>query len=282
MHLLGRRKVMHFTASRVSRSVAAALTAALVSAAAATASPGTLVVPHGQPLQIAFVNDLSGGASVFAPSLSNAVRMAASFQPTVRGFRIQINSYDNGCGNPSMSVGAAQAIVANTQNAGVIGHVCSLGFAEALPVYQAAGVVTISGSASAAALADLGTTIFNRVDVSDPEFDTWYSMITGLPGDLAWQWGYSLLFGASPLPLADLYYDATSLLISDLKRVAKVDRSGNLVIRRTALASVVRSTQHYEGVSCTITLDPLTGNRINDPAAIAKCASPRDDSDSDD
>src|SRR5436305_2411248 len=161
---------------------------------------GKLVVPHGQPLQIAFVNDLTGGASAFAPSLSNAVRMAVGFRPTVRGFRIRINTYDNSCGTPSASVTAANAVVATAQNAAVIGHVCSLGFAEALPIYQAAGVVTISGSATDSALGALGSSVFNRVAVADPGFDAWYSTVSGLPADLDWQYGYQVIFGGLPMP----------------------------------------------------------------------------------
>ena len=90
---------MNLAFSRLAALITATVVSA-VSAGAATADPGTIVVPHGQPVQIAFVNDLTGVVSAFAPSLSNAVRMAVGLHPTVRGFRIQINSYDNGCGDP--------------------------------------------------------------------------------------------------------------------------------------------------------------------------------------
>jgi ABC-type branched-subunit amino acid transport system substrate-binding protein len=258
---------------------AAAVVASAASARSADPGAGRLVVPHGQPLQIAFVNDLTGGASAFAPTLANAVRMAVGFHPTVRGFRIQVNTYDNVCGNPSASVTAANAIVANPQNAAVLGHVCSLGFDQALPVYQAAGLVTISGSATAPALATSGFSIFNRVAVADPGFDAWYATVGTLPDDLAWQYGYEVIFGSAPMSFGDLYYDAASLLISDLKRVSRVDRSGSLVIDRAALAAAVRSTRHFQGVTCTVTLDPATGNRVDDPEALARCAAESDDSD---
>ena len=267
---------------RVHLTIAAACVACLALSASAYAGPGSqVVVPRGQPLQIAFVNDLTGVVSSYGPSLANAVRLAVGFHPTIRGFRIQINTYDNGCGDPSKSVAAAQAIVANTQNAGVIGHLCSFGFDQALPIYDAAGIVTISGSATNPALAALGTSIFNRVYIPDQAgSDAWFAAIEALPSDLAWQWVYSVVFGAPAVPFADFYYDATSLLLSDLKRVSHVDRSGALVIDRAALARAVRSTRHYEGVTCTITLDPATGDRINDPAALARCAGGTDGADS--
>jgi hypothetical protein len=31
-----------------------------------------------------------------------------------------------------------------------------------------------------------------------------------------------------------------------------------------------------QGVSCTITLDPATGNRLNDPTALSRCATDTD------
>jgi hypothetical protein len=39
------------------------------------------------------------------------------------------------------------------------------------------------------------------------------------------------------------------------------------------VARAVRTTAAYPGVTCTVTLDPATGNRIDDPNAIANCAS---------
>ena len=47
---------------------------------------------------------------------------------------------------------------------------------------------------------------------------------------------------------------------------------GNLVIDRAALAQAVRATTKYQGVTCKVTLDPATGNRLNDQTALARCA----------
>src|SRR5438874_4865166 len=113
-----------------------AIIATLWSVAAAGASNGTIVVLRGQPVQIAFANDLTGSASAYAPSLSNAVRMAVGLRLTIRGFPIRINTFDAPCGNAAADVAAAGAIVANPLNAGVLGQVCSSGFADALPVYE--------------------------------------------------------------------------------------------------------------------------------------------------
>lgn len=92
-----------------------------------------------------------------------------------------------------------------------------------------------------------------------------------LPTDLAWQQRSTVEFGAPPSSFADLYYDAAGLLIRKLEKVARVEQH-SLVVDRTALARAVRGTANYQDVSCGITLDPATGNRVNDPAALSDCA----------
>jgi len=81
-------------------------------------------------------------------------------------------------------------------------------------------------------------------------------------------------FGSAPAlsPMPALYYDAASLLIHRLWQVSRIV-NGNLLINRAALASAVRNTTNYWGVTCTITLDPASGNRLNDPASLQRCAS---------
>jgi ABC-type branched-subunit amino acid transport system substrate-binding protein len=239
-------------------------------------------VPRGQPVQIAFADDLTGSASGFGTSLANGVQMAVEAHPAIRGFPIHVNLVDAPCGDPAADAAAATSIVANAQNVGVLGQLCSSGFDQALPLYQAADLVTITGSATDPALPSFAPTVFNRTAVNDTccpfvdEFDPWYATVVTLPGDFAWQQAYSLEFGTAPTAFADLYYDAAGLLIRNLQKVASFDSSGNLVVDRAAIAQAVRSTTKYQGVSCRITLDPATGNRLNDPTALSRCATETD------
>jgi ABC-type branched-subunit amino acid transport system substrate-binding protein len=204
--------------------------------------------------------------------------MAVEAHPAIRGFPIQINLVDAPCGDPTADAAAAASIVANSQNVGVLGQLCSSGFDQALPLYEAADLVTITGSATDPTLPSFAPTVFNRTTVNDSccpfvdEFNPWYATIVTLPSDLAWQQAYSLEFGTAPTAFADLYYDAAGLLIRNLQKVSGFDSSGNLVINRAALAEAVRRTTKYQGVSCRITLDPTAGNRLNDPTALSRCA----------
>jgi len=53
--------------------------------------------------------------------------------------------------------------------------------------------------------------------------DAWYAVVSQLPSDLAWRSAYAARFGSPPADYADLYYDATNLLLLDLEKVARTD-----------------------------------------------------------
>jgi ABC-type branched-subunit amino acid transport system substrate-binding protein len=248
-------------------------------AASSVTASAQVVVPRGQPVQFAFTPDTTQIPlfTEFTASAENAIQMAVERHPRIRGFPIQVNNVETLCLGGD-NTASATAIVGNPQNTAVLGHLCSLGFESALPIYEAAGVVTISGSASLSFLPPLGPTVFNRTTVvseavGDPG-DLWLSQISTLPSVLEWEQEYEVEFGVAPFfpALSALYFDAASLLLNRLQQVSRIV-NGNLVINRAELASAVRNTTGFQGgVTCTITLDPSTGNRVNDPATLARCA----------
>ena len=264
----------------VALALAAASAAALAVPAPALAggSSAQVVVPRGEPVQVAFADDLTGAASGLGQSLANAVEMARDAHPAIRGFPLQVALVDAPCGDAAADAAAAASIVADGRNVAVLGQLCSSGFEPALGIYQSAGVVAISGSTTSPALPVSGPDVFDSVAVPDDccpfvdRFDPWYAVVTSLPSDLAWQQAYTVEFGTAPGPFADLYYDAAGLLIRDLQTTSYLDGGGNLVIDRAALARTVRSTTQYQGVTCRVELDPATGYRVNDPAALDRCA----------
>jgi ABC-type branched-subunit amino acid transport system substrate-binding protein len=168
-------------------------------------------------------------------------------------------------------------VVANPQTVAVIGHECSYAFSggaelddngvclkpttpNALAIYEAAGVPTINGSTTSPCLPGDGPTVFNRTTAADPGFVAWYASVKALPSDKVWTALYTLEFGAPPGDYADLYFDATTLLLERIFQVSRVSAS-SLVIDRTALAQAIRHTTGESGVTGPITLDPVTGNR---------------------
>src|SRR5437763_15033980 len=153
----------------LSTAVLAVVVVAAIALGSTGASVGTggkaVVVKSGQKVEIAFAAAPSLGA--FSTGARRAIAMAIAMHPTIRGFPIQVNSVDTLCGDSVDNTGPANAIVGNAQNVAVIGHLCSSGMVSALPIYQAARVVTVSGSATADNLPTLGPTVFNRVIVRD-------------------------------------------------------------------------------------------------------------------
>ncbi len=252
---------------------ALATVAALAATATAAVPSGTVVVPRGQPVQIAFTGITAEGdeLAAFTASFRKAIELAVALNPRIRGFAVQVNVVETSCGGDNGA--AASSIVGNEQNVAVIGHICSDGFASALPIYEAAGIVTVSGSATADWLPALGPTVFNRLHVRDGDGgEGWYAQVTTSPINAAWRQAYRLIFGESPTALADVYFDAARLLLARIEETARVVR-GRLVIDRSALAAAIRTTQRFVGVTCPIAIEPATGNRVNDPVSVAACVS---------
>jgi len=250
----------------------------LVMSSPVVAFADQVVVQRGNPVQIAVVLDRSGSLSVQGASARNAVQMAVEKHPLIRGFDVLLNDFNGPCQDPETSAAVAAQVVANPANIAVIGHMCSPDERAALPIYEQAGVVTISGTATNPTNPSFGPDVFNSLLVPDDTpggSDQWYSRVQQLPRDLSWQGEYTARFGSAPATWADLYFDAASLLLQEVA-AASVVSQGNLVIDRSALASAVRTVAlspdlGFKGVTCWINLD-LRGYRINDPASLDRCA----------
>ena len=158
-------------------------------AAADAGTEAEVVVPRGQPVQIAFVG--SSDFPDFTNSFRNATAMAIEQNPTVKGHAIELNEFDSPCFSGDFlaaNATTATTVVANPHNAAVLGQVCSQAAVSALPICEAAGMVTISGSASASFLPALAPTVFDRTivvsDAAGDAGDLWLSQIAGLPPPL--------------------------------------------------------------------------------------------------
>ena len=282
------------TRRRAWRLVTIAVVAASVLASAGLASGGTrgeataptgagvVRVPSGKPVQIAVVLDTaSPSLGYLALGIRNAIEMAVD-QRTIRGFPIYLNMFDVSAfvaEDPNAiadNAATAQQVVSNSQNVAVLGHEASLTFGDvqpatdpcpspttdsALSVYEAHEVVTINGSTTNPCLPPIGPTVFNGTAVPGDAFDAWYQSVQALPSDAAWRAAYQLQFGTAATDFADLYYDATNVLLAGIQRVAKIAH-GDLVIPRSALAEAVRGTTGFCGVTGTLSLD-TTGYRVD-------------------
>jgi len=241
--------------------------------AAADTGNGVVRVPKGEPVQIAVVLPQTGGAAFITPPIKQAIELAVGGR-TIRGFPIKLNYYDGPCDdNVVANAATATTVVGNKKNVAVIGHVCSTAFAglspppnadaTALSIYENSGIVTINGSTTGEWLPGVGPNVFNGVAVPNPEGSAWYANVQALKSDKDW---YAANFGANVPLFADLYYDATNLLLKRLAQESEV-KDGTLVIDRAELAEAVRDTKGFCGVTGKVSLDN-GGYRVN---AITPC-----------
>jgi ABC-type branched-subunit amino acid transport system substrate-binding protein len=260
----------------------ASLGAAVFLAVATTARGNTnsvVVLSHGQSVDLALVVDPFELPDI-STSVRNAVQMAEQHAPSIDGFHVQVVDYAAPCfsvDSVAANAAVASAVVSDPHTVAVIGHLCSAAFSglldadavpcetplspNALSIYESAGIPTINGSTTGDCLPSVGPTMFNRTAVADPDFDSWYSQVTALPSDVGWRALYAREFGSPPTDFADLYFDATRILLTRIARVAHVQH-GNLVIDRAVLAAALRATAGFPGVTGPITIDPASGNRL--------------------
>ncbi len=217
----------------------------------------TLVVAENAPVQIAVAMWFDWPQ---AQDMFDAVQMAIDDHGTIQGFSVQQNQYDAGCDSQT-GEDAANAIIANAQNAGVVGPFCSISTEGALPVFENVNMVMISFANTRFNLPSFGPTMFNRVVVTDLDFDNWHTQIGGLQSVLDWEADFAARYGRAPSDLARYAYDAALVLLAHIEATGTMNLDGDLVIDRNVLAAAVRGTTGFSGVTGSINLDG-DGNRI--------------------
>lgn len=71
---------------------------------------------------------------------------------------------------------------------------------------------------------------------------------------------YIAKFGIEPEKLGPFHaqsYDSVLLIVDAIKRVARVDSAGNLIIDREALIKAIRETKDLAGITGTLTCSPI-------------------------
>lgn len=220
-----------------------------------------VIITPGNPIEIAVA--MYYGFPTVQDSF-DAVTMALADYGDIKGFAIQDNHYDAGCDTPS-GENAANDIVANAQNAGVIGPLCSSSTMGAGPIFEANGIVMISASNTGSSVPGSGPNIFNRVVLEDPYFADWDLKIGSLSSVQSWQADFLALYGRQPDEFAKYTYDATTLLLKRIEQVSQLN-GGNLEIDRAKLATAVRDTFDFAGVTGQIAL-ASNGNRVDTQSA---------------
>jgi ABC-type branched-subunit amino acid transport system substrate-binding protein len=239
----------------------------------------TVVVPVGGSIQLATLVDLGTNSDLLGFDLVNAAQLAIEDFGPINGFSIIQTPFNSDCNEEFVPAeAAALSVIANPDYVGVIGHACSGSYEAGLPLYEGAGIVTVSGSSTRFGTPNFGQSVSNRVTLNDYYYENsnhWLPIVQAMPSVQAWNVRYQDRFGNEPADYAVLNYDATILLLKRIAQISQLRPDGSLLINRAELASAVRSTDNYEGVTGCFSFDgggdrlPEEGNCNQPPIADA-------------
>jgi branched-chain amino acid transport system substrate-binding protein len=136
--------------------------------AGATAPSGTgeiITIPAGEAIKIGISSTLTTDNAELGIPVRDAGLMAVADYGEIQGFAIEPVQADDVCSGPGSET-AAQQLIAEAVVA-VMGPLCSGGAVAAMDDYAAEGILTISGSASAAIVTDPGAETFARTAWND-------------------------------------------------------------------------------------------------------------------
>ncbi len=222
----------------------------LTSAGTGFTPTSEVVIQPGETINLAAAVNLTGPATYIGEDAIHALQMAIDDHGPIAGFDIQFAEFDSACDFASGEQAALQ-VVADPSIVGVIGHVCSSSVKGGAPIYEEAGLVTLSGSATMHTVPAYGPTVFSRTIFSDFDHDSayWLDELGGYQSVQAWNYDFEARFGTAPSNFAVLYYDAARLLLERIEETALLQGGGELVINRAALAAAVRDTAVPEAYS---------------------------------
>jgi len=117
-----------------------------------------IVIPAGEPIVVGISAPLTGPDAAVGTEDSDAAivsvdRWKRANGSQIKGHAIKVQVEDDGCTDAEITVQAAERLLQQQGLVGVMGPDCSAGAEAAIPVYAAAGIVSVSGSATASALA---------------------------------------------------------------------------------------------------------------------------------
>ena len=112
-----------------------------------------IVIPPDEPVIVGVSTALTGpigdrGSGYLDAVYAGIEHWRETNGDRIGGHEIEVRAEDDGCSEADITVTAARRHLGRTGLVGIIGPQCSSGSAAALPIYQDAGVVAISGSAT--------------------------------------------------------------------------------------------------------------------------------------
>jgi len=122
---------------------------------------GCTTIKAGQTIKIGMGGPMTGDNAAFGLDSANAAKIAISDAGQFKGFSFELDAQDDG-GTPEGGAAVANKFVSDPQIAAIEGHVFSGATGAAMPIYEKAGLVMLSGSATNPDLTKKGSKVFNR------------------------------------------------------------------------------------------------------------------------
>ena len=127
---------------------------------------GCATIKKGETLKIAYVGPMTGDYAAFGIDMSRGAQIAVTEAPKIKGFTVELLVEDTQ-GAPEQGAAVANKLSADPRVVGISGHTFSGSTEVAIPIYEKAGIVMVSASATNPKLTDLGSAVFNRVVFQD-------------------------------------------------------------------------------------------------------------------
>jgi branched-chain amino acid transport system substrate-binding protein len=127
---------------------------------------GCAVFEPDQAIKVAYVGPTTGDYSSFGIDMTRGAELALAAHPEIMGFEVELVVEDTQ-GTPEQGASVANKLAADPMVVAVDGHSFSGSTEVAIPIYDDAGIVMMSPSATNPSLTDLGSQVFNRVAFHD-------------------------------------------------------------------------------------------------------------------
>lgn len=122
---------------------------------------GCSVIKPGQTIKIGMGGPMSGDNAAYGLDSAQAAEIAITDAGEFNGFSFELDAQDD-LGTPEGGAAVANKFVSDPQIVAIEGHVFSGASGAAMPIYEKAGLVMLSGSATNPGLTQKGSKVFNR------------------------------------------------------------------------------------------------------------------------
>ena len=128
----------------------------------------TIVIAPGSPIKIGVSAALSGDQVNLGTDIADAAELAVSDAGAmIKGHQVQIARADDACTDAEKASSVARTLIADPAVAGVIGPMCTTGAQAADSLYETAGLVHLTPSATRVDLSEQGERYFFRTSWRD-------------------------------------------------------------------------------------------------------------------